>query len=300
MHADATILLLGKNGQLGFALQRALAPIGRVMALGRAEADFAGADADALSALVQAHRPQVVVNAAAYTAVDAAEDDEPGATRVNATAPAALARACEREGAWLIHYSTDYVFDGALTRPYTESDPASPLNAYGRTKLAGEQAVAAACARHVILRTSWLYAAYGGNFLRTILRAAGERDELRVVADQHGAPTGADLLADVTAQIVRGLGATPSPAGLYHLTAAGATTWYDYAVFAIAHARARGATLRATPQSVVPIASAERASRAQRPAHAVLDCDKARRRFDLRLPPWEAGVAHAIDALLAR
>ena len=221
------ILLLGKNGQLGWELQRSLAPLGRVTALDRHGADgLCGdlADLDGLAATVRAVEPQVIVNAAAYTAVDRAESEPDQAARINAQAPAVLARAAAASGALLVHYGTDYVFDGSGQTPWQEDDATGPLNAYGRTKRAGEQAIVQAGCAHLILRTSWVYAARGGNFAKTMLKLAQERDALKVIDDQIGAPTGADLLADVAAHALRQLAQQPALSGTYHVAAAGHTS----------------------------------------------------------------------------
>lgn len=295
MNAPATILLFGKNGQIGWELQRALAPLARIIALGRADADFERTDG--LRAIVEQTRPSIVVNAAGYTAVDAAEDERERAATINAHAPRILAEACDRIGAWLIHYSTDYVFDGALGRAYREDDSCSPLNSYGQSKRAGELAIESTLERHIILRTSWVYAARGENFLKAILRAAAKQESVRVVADQYGAPTGAELIADVTAQIVGRLGSTPDPAGIYHLAAAGTTTWHGYAQFVVGRARELGAALRVGPEAVQAVSAASWSTRARRPANSVLDCGKLTSRFELHLPDWQTGVARALEEI---
>lgn len=294
------ILLLGGNGQVGSALRRSLAPLGTVIATTRSgaledgtaceRADFD--TPDALPALVARIAPDVVVNAAAYTAVDRAENEAEAAFRANAQAPQALAAACAGRNALLVHYSTDYVFDGRGTRPYCEDDATVPLGVYGASKLAGERAVRDSGARHLIFRTAWVYAAHGSNFLRTMLRLARERDELRVVADQVGAPTPAALIADVTAQV---LAQAPSRSGTWHLTATGATSWHGFAEAIVAGAHARG--LLARMPRVLPIATADYPTPAARPAYSVLDCSALQRDFGIELPDWRTGLATVLDAL---
>lgn len=292
------VLLLGAQGQLGLELQRSLAPLGQLVSLRHGAApdgvDFA--QTGRLDAVVEHACPDVIVNAAAYTAVDEAEREPELAMRVNAEAPAVLARAAQRRGAWLVHYSTDYVFDGSGSEPWRESDPAVPLNAYGRTKLEGERRVADACERHLILRTSWVYAAHGRNFLRTMARLALERDQLRVVADQHGAPTGAALLADVTAAAIARLPHQAPQAGIYHLAAAGETTWHGYARFIVDRLWASGDRGR-PPPDVIAVTSAEFPSPARRPANSRLDTGKLRQALGTDLPPWQEGVAQALAQL---
>lgn len=290
------ILLLGRNGQVGWELQRSLAPLGEVVALGSAEADFA--DPAAVARLVTEVRPDVVVNAAAYTAVDQAESEVQQAETVNALAPGAIAAAARDVGAALVHYSTDYVFDGSGTRPWVETDPTGPLSVYGRTKLEGEQRIAAANPRHLVLRTSWVYAARGGNFAKTMLRLARERDRLTVIDDQVGAPTGADLLADVTAHALRALLADPAKAGIYHVAAAGETSWNGYARFVIGRARDQGQQLKAGPEQVAPVPTSAFPTPARRPNNSRLDTARFRSAFGLVLPPWQQGVARMLDEIL--
>jgi dTDP-4-dehydrorhamnose reductase len=303
MNEPPRILLFGSRGQVGWELARALAPLGRVIAPGRdAAAGSAGADfrdPERLRAIVREASPDAIVNAAAYTAVDAAESDEPTAQLVNATAVGVLAEAAAQRDALLVHYGTDYVFDGSGTQPWTEHAPTGPLNAYGRSKLAGEQAIAASGCRALVLRTSWVYAARGANFLRTILRLATTRDALRVVADQHGAPTGAELIADVTAHCVRRALADPAVAGTYHLAAAGETTWYAYALRIVRAARAAGWPVRVRDEQLAAVPTAEYPTAARRPLNSRLDTTRLRRTFDLELPPWEFGVERVLEELLA-
>jgi len=291
------IVLLGKDGQVGWELQRALAPLGDVVALGRGDGDLR--EPDAIAAKVRAVAPQWIVNAAAYTAVDRAESESDLAQLVNATAVGALARAAHAANAWLVHFSSDYVFDGSGEKPWREDDPTAPLGAYGRSKLAGEELVRASRCRHLILRTSWVFAARGTNFVRTMLRLARERDALRVVADQVGAPTGAELIADVTAHAMRGAGSDPQLAGTYHLAAAGEASWNAVARRAIARARERGAPVRVADGAIEAIASAAYPQAALRPLNSRLDTTKLRAAFALTLPPWQAGVDRAVDELTA-
>ena len=290
------ILLLGSNGQVGWELQRSLAPLGEVVALQRdAAANPQGLcgdleDLEALVRSVRAVRPAVIVNAAAYTAVDKAESDANRARVVNATVPAMLAREVAALGAWLVHYSTDYVFDGSGDQPWHEDDATAPLSVYGRTKLEGEQAIRHSGCQHLILRTSWVYAARGGNFAKTMLRLAAEREELKVIADQIGAPTGADLLADVTALILHRLQMRPELGGTYHCVAAGQTSWHDYARHVVDWARAHGQPIKVAAEAVRPIPTSGYPTPAQRPLNSRLDTFKLRHAFGLHLPPWQQGV----------
>jgi dTDP-4-dehydrorhamnose reductase len=293
------ILLTGKDGQVGFELARALAPLGEVVAVGRADCDLA--DADALRALVRRVAPDVIVNPAAYTAVDKAEAERDLAYAVNARAPGLLGEEAARIEALVVHYSTDYVFDGAGSQPWTEDDAPAPRSVYGSSKLAGERALAEACPHHLILRTSWVLGAHGGNFAKTMLRLAAERESLTVVDDQFGAPTSAALLADVTAHLVRQYardGAIAFPFGTYHVAAAGETSWYDYARFVLDAARAAGSTLKAGPDDVRPVTTAAYPTAAQRPANSRLDTSRFCRTFGLRLPPWQDGVTQVLRQLL--
>lgn len=295
------ILLIGKNGQLGFELQRSLAALGEVVAVGSAECNLA--DAEAIRALVRSVRPRIIVNAAAYTAVDKAETEVDLAMAVNARAPGILGEEAARIGAWVIHYSTDYVFDGKSAVPYVETDATNPLSVYGRSKLAGEQALQAALDRHLILRTSWVLGAHGGNFAKTMLRLAAERTSLSVVADQWGAPTSAILLADMTAQAIRQSymdGEASFPFGLYHLTAAGETNWCDYARFVIAAAQIAGKSLKLGPADIQPISAAEYPVPAPRPANSRLSTEKFRTTFGLPLPHWEDGVRDVLLQVFAQ
>lgn len=293
------ILLLGKNGQVGWELQRALAPLGHVVGLDREGADGLRGDLETLDALAHTVRkaaPDVIVNAAAYTAVHKAETDVARAHRINAEAVGVLATEAARLDALLVHYSTDYVFDGSGTRPWREDSPTAPLSEYGRSKLAGEEAIRARGCRHLIFRTSWVYAARGGNFARTMLRLAAERERLTVIADQIGAPTGADLIADVSAHAIRASLATPALCGTYHLVAEGETSWHGYAQFVIEQARTLGALLKVG--EIAPIASSDYPSAAARPLNSRLDTGRLRTNFALHLPDWRDGVARMVHEIL--
>jgi len=301
------ILLLGANGQVGFELQRALAPLGELALATRSgrlpggaaclRADLA--DAAELAALLEAERPQLLVNAAAYTAVDRAEDEEALAARINGEAVGEMAGWCAAQGARLVHFSTDYVFDGSATVPYAESAPTAPLGAYGRSKLLGEQRIRNSGAQHLILRTAWVYGARGGNFLRTMLRLAGEREELGIVDDQTGAPTSARLIAAATAAAVARNGATAAsgPTGTYHLSAAGECTWYGFAQAIFESAVAAG-LLQGVPR-LRALSSSEFKTRARRPRYSRLACDRFCTDFSQRLPDWREGLRDVIGELAA-
>ena len=291
------LLLLGANGQVGWELQRSLAPLGEVIVPAQ-RADFT--QPVALTALVRALKPDVIANAAAYTAVDKAESDAEAARAVNATAAAVLAREAATLGAWLLHYSTDYVFDGSGSAARSEDAPTGPVNVYGRTKLEGEQLIRASGCRHLILRTSWVYGTRGGNFAKTMLKLAAERDALAVIDDQHGAPTGADLLADVSAHALRRAIAEPALAGTYHCAAAGETTWHGYARTVIERARAAGRPVKVAPDAVRAVPTSGYPTPAARPLNSRLDCAKLRQAFGLHLPPWQAGVERMLVELLGQ
>ncbi len=293
------ILLTGKNGQVGFELQRALAPLGKVYAVGSAECDLS--DASALRALIQSVKPQLIVNPAAYTAVDRAESEPDKARAVNAVAPGVMGEEAQRLGAAVVHFSTDYVFDGNQPTPYKETDAVGPQSVYGQTKLDGERALAQATPHHVILRTSWVVGAHGGNFAKTMLRLAAERDELKVVADQFGAPTSAALLADVTAHLARQVqreGAKAFPFGTYHLAAGGETSWHEYAQFVIGEAVKAGQLIKATPDRVLPIPASAYPTPAKRPQNSRMDTSHIQSTFGLQLPPWQHGVSHILQQIL--
>lgn len=282
------ILLLGKGGQVGWELQRALAPLGHITAHDVDTADFT--QPGQIAAIVRAVRPQVIVNAAAHTAVDKAEGEPDVARLINADTPGAIAKEAAQLDALLVHYSTDYVFDGAGHAPRDENAPTAPLNVYGQTKLEGEQQIIASGCRHLILRTSWVYAARGGNFAKTMLRLAAERDQLKVINDQIGSPTGADLLADVTAHALRAAQGNPALAGLYHLVADGETSWFDYARYVIEWARKNGQVVRVQPENIIPVPSTEYPTPAKRPLNSRLGTTKLKQAFGLRLPHWQQGV----------
>ena len=293
------LLLTGKNGQLGFELQRALAPLGVVAALDRSSCNLESEES--IRASVRQFRPDWIINAAAYTAVDRAETDPARAESVNSIALAIIGDEANRLGAAVVHYSTDYVFDGKTDGYYREGDPTGPQGVYGKTKLAGEQALAASGAQHLIFRTSWVFGGHGANFAKTMLRLASERDELSVVADQHGAPTPAALIADVTAHVIRQAGKNSSMKdiqGVYHLVSSGETSWYDYACYVLECARRSGVSLRVAPDAVRPIKTADYPTPAKRPANSKLDTAKLRETFDLTLPNWETGVDHVLQQIL--
>lgn len=293
------ILLLGKNGQVGWELQRSLAPLGELIALSSASTDYCG-DLTNLEGLAQTVRdiaPDVIVNAAAYTAVDKAQTETDAARTVNAVAPAVLARQAQRCGAWLVHYSTDYVFDGSGSAPWTETDQTNPLSVYGTTKLAGEAAVREAGCRHLIFRTSWVYSARGANFAKTMLRLAQERDQLNVIDDQFGAPTGAELLADVTAHCILHGQRHPEVSGLYHLVAAGVTSWFDYACFVVESARSAGQEIRTAPDAIKPIPASAYPLPAARPHNSRLATGKLQNVFKLTLPDWRIGVQRMLTEI---
>lgn len=291
------ILLLGSNGQVGWQLRRSLAVLGEVTALNRTSSPFCGdlAQPDALASAVRKLAPDVIVNAAAYTAVDRAESERDAAFAANAAACEVLAAEANRLGAWLVHYSTDYVFDGTGERPWQETDATAPINTYGASKLAGEDAIRKRHERHLVLRTSWVFDTWGQNFLKSILRAAAQRDSLNVVCDQWGAPTRAALIADVTAHVLARL--RPDRAGTYHLAAAGATNWHAYARLAISHAADCGMRLKTTADQVHAIGSAQYPVAAARPANSRLDTAKLRSAFGLVLPQWEDGVRCVVAEL---
>ena len=294
------ILLFGKSGQVGWELQRSLAPLGQVIALDFDSADGLCGDFTnraGLAGTVRRVAPDVIVNAAAYTAVDKAEAEPELARRINALAPGVLADEAQELDAWLVHYSSDYVFDGSGEKPWLETDATGPLNVYGKTKLDGELA-AARCEKHLILRTSWVYAARGANFVKTMLRLAQERDQLKVVSDQIGAPTGAELLADVTAHAVRTLQRRPQLAGVYHLAAGGETSWHAYARFVIEHARQAGLSIKVMPEAVEAIRTSAYPTPAQRPLNSRLDTGKLQAAFGLVMPDWQAGVERALTEIL--
>ena len=294
------ILLLGKNGQVGWELQRSLGVLGELVALDRHGPDLCGdlTNLQGLAQTVQTVRPDVIVNAAAHTAVDKAESEPELARTLNALAPGVLAQEAAQLGALLVHYSTDYVFDGSGARPWIETDTPAPLNVYGRTKLEGERLIAAACPHHLIFRTSWVYGARGGNFAKTMLRLAQERERLTVIDDQIGAPTGADLLADVTAHAIRSVLQQPQQAGLYHLAAGGETSWNRYAKYVLAQAQTAQPTIKIVATAVDPVPTSAFPTPARRPLNSRLDTAKLQAAFGLSLPPWQQGVARMLEEVL--
>ncbi len=291
------ILLFGKNGQVGWELQRALAPLGTVIALDRHSSEYRGdlSDLAALRTTIAAIAPHVIVNAAAYTAVDKAEAEAALADGINHQAVAVMAEEAAKLGALLVHYSTDYVFNGSGSTPWVETDAPAPLSVYGITKLAGEQAIIASGCAHLIFRTSWVYAARGANFAKTMLRLAAEREQLKVINDQMGAPTGAELIADISAHALRATLNNAHLSGVYHLAALGETSWHGYAEFVIAAARGQGIALKTT--LINPIPTHQYPTPAARPHNSRLNTAKLHAAFGLTLPHWQAGVARMLEEI---
>jgi len=296
------ILLFGKSGQVGWELQRSLAPLGELVALGSESQHLCGdfTNLEGIAQTVRVVSPDIIVNAAAHTAVDKAESEPELARTINALAPGVLAKEAKRSGAWLIHYSTDYVFDGSGDTPWLETDPTGPLSVYGKTKLEGEEAIRAAGCQHLIFRTSWVYAARGGNFAKTMLRLAQEQDSLSVINDQTGAPTGADLLADVTAHAIRAALQRPDVSGLYHLVARGETTWHGYASFIIDFARQFGIEIKVVPEAIQPVSTSAFPTAAKRPLNSRMNARKLQNTFGLDLPHWQTGVARMLTEFLEK
>lgn len=295
------LLLIGKNGQVGFELRRALGPLGAVVAVDFPECDLARPES--VRAIVTQVKPDVIVNAAAYTAVDKAESEPDLARAINAAAPGLLGEEARRIGARVIHYSTDYVYDGAKGTAYREDDATGPLCVYGSSKRDGDEALAASGAGHFIFRTSWVFGAHGGNFVKTILRLAAERDRLAIVADQIGAPTSAALLADITAQVLgqlRWRDPATMPSGVFHVTAGGETSWHGFAQAILAGGVSRGLTFKVTPEAVGAITTAEYPLPARRPANSRLDTTKLQQTFGLVPPHWQAGLDHVLDQILRK
>ena len=296
------ILLFGKNGQIGWELRRSLSPLGELISLGSNDISPSGdlADLSGLSSTVQAIEPDVIVNAAAYTAVDRAETEPTLSRLINARAPGVLADCANRLDALLVHYSTDYVYAGTGARPWQEDDPVQPCNAYGQTKAEGDRAIQTSGCRHLIFRTSWVYAPRRTNFLRTMLRLARERNALEVVDDQWGVPTSAELIADITAHAILTTRKLPETSGLYHLVPGGETTWCRYAQFALGNARDLGLMLAIEPENIQPISSEAFRTIATRPLNSRLCTRKLTRTFELTLPDWTLGVQRAVCELLER
>ena len=296
------ILLLGKNGQVGWELQGSLAPLGEVLALDRHSTTYCGdlSKPKELAHTVLAYKPDFIVNAAAHTAVDKAESEPELAKVLNTNAPAALATAAAQVGAWLVHYFTDYVFDGSCNHARQEGEGTGPLSVYGQTKLDGEKAIVASGCKYLIFRTSWVYAARGGNFAKTMLRLAQERDKLTVINDQHGAPTGADLIADVTAQAIRRLLNTQniSFSGVYHQVASGETTWHGYASHLIDKAKAIKPELNWKVAEIAPVPTIAFSTLAVRPLNSRLCTEKLQQAFGLVLTPWQQGVDRMLAEIL--
>jgi len=295
------ILLFGKNGQVGWELQRSLAPLGEVIALSTNSQDYCGdfTKLHDLAETVRQIKPDIIVNASAHTAVDKAESEAELAQTINCNAPKVLAQEAKALNAWLVHYSTDYVFNGSGSTPWTETDETDPLGVYGASKLEGEQAIQASGCKHLIFRTSWVYGARGNNFAKTMLRLAQERDSLTVIDDQIGAPTGADLLADVTAHAIRTAYKQPNLSGLYHLVASGETSWHGYASYVIDYAQKAGLELKTNLSSIASVPTSAFPTPAERPKNSRLNTQKLQSSFGLTLPDWNAGVARMLAETLA-
>lgn len=295
MSTQMNILLLGKDGQVGHELRRTLLPLGQVHACGRQDANLE--DLEGLRQLLHRQKPDLIVNAAAYTAVDRAETHQDAARLVNSDAVAILAEFSKANGVLLVHYSTDYVFDGRKDAPYDLNDPTNPQSVYGATKLAGEAAITASGCNALVLRTSWVFSAHGGNFVKTILRLAKERDALNIVADQHGAPTSAELIADVTALAIAGLRQGTLQKGIYHLTSAGHTTWHGLACHVVARARSNGVPLKAQTADIKPITTEQYPVPAARPKNSRLNTCDLTSPLKLQLPHWSIHVDRTVDQL---
>ena len=295
------ILLLGSSGQVGWEIRRSLAPLGPVTPLTRhGKNGLSGdlADPEALAATVKSLKPDIIVNAAAYTAVDRAESEPEQARLINSYAPARLAAEANAINSLLVHYSTDYIFDGSKATPWKESDTPSPINVYGQTKLEGEEAISQSGCNHLIFRTSWVYAARGHNFIRTMLRLAAEPEGLRVINDQFGVPTSAELIADITAHTIHFIKRDNSHTGTYHLAPSGETTWWDYARLVIAEASRAGLELKVSCKDIVPVPTEEFPTPAARPRNSRLDTTRLQQTFGLYLPAWEDGVVRAVQEII--
>ena len=296
------ILLFGKNGQVGWELQRSLSSMGELVALGVNDRELCGdfTHQEGIIKTIRAVSPDIIVNAAAYTAVDKAESEPELARTINALTPQILAQESKKLGTWLIHYSTDYVFDGNGTKPWRETDPTVPLNVYGSTKLEGEKAILNSGCQHLIFRTSWVYSAHGSNFAKTMIQLAQNQDHLSIIDDQIGSPTGADLLADVTVHSIRIAIKNPQVSGLYHLAAKGEVSWYGYARFILNIARQTGIEIKVSPENVLPVTTDEVSQPARRPKNSRLDTKKIENTFDLILPLWQTGVTSMLTKILEK
>lgn len=293
------ILLFGKNGQIGWELQRSLAPLGELITLDRRDLPYCGdlANPAGIIDTLQTIHPDIIVNAAAYTAVDQAESEPALAFRINAEAPELLARQAEQIGAWLIHYSTDYVFNGSGNHPWRETDLTSPINTYGLSKLRGEEQIRKSNCKYMILRTSWVYAARGKNFIKTILRLAQEKEQLTIIDDQIGAPTSAELLADITAQTIPKLLKHSEKSGIYHVAAGGEISWHNYAKFLLDFACKHDIPIKARPDTIIPIHSENFVTAAKRPLNSRLNTEKFCNTFQLYLPHWQTAVTRMLEEI---
>lgn len=296
------VLLFGKGGQVGWELQRSLSVLGEVVALDSDSIELCGdfTNLVGIAETVRAVKPDIIINAAAHTAVDKAESEPDLVRTINALAPNVLALEANKIGAWLVHYSTDYVFDGSGNEPWIETDDTAPLSVYGTTKLESELLIQKSGCKHLIFRASWVYGARGGNFAKTMLRLATEKESLSVINDQVGAPTGADLLADVTVHALRRAVFNEELSGLYHLAAAGETTWYGYAGFVLEYAQRAGVKLKVLPGAIKPVATSAFPTAAKRPHNSRLDTQKLRQAFELEMPHWEMGVKRMLTEVLEK
>ena len=294
------ILLFGKSGQVGWELQRSLAPLGELISLAPDSTEMCGdfTDLEGIAETVRQFSPDVIVNAAAHTAVDKAESELDLVCSINALAPGILAREAKRCGAWLVHYSTDYVFNGNGLRPWSENDATDPINAYGKSKLSGEKYITESGCQHLIFRTSWVYAARGNNFAKTMLRLGQDRESLRVIDDQIGAPTGAELLADVTAHAIRIAFQRPDVCGIYNLAAGGETSWHGYAEYVIEFARQAGLDMKVLKHAIEAVPSSAFQTSAKRPLNSRLNTTKLQNTFDLNLPHWTLGITRMLTEIL--
>ena len=296
------ILLFGKNGQVGWELQRSLLPLGDLIALDRNSPELCGdlTNLKGIAETIQKFAPNIIINAAAYTNVDKAEEEQDLARTINTEAPGIMANEAKKLNAWFVHYSTDYVFDGNGNNLKKECDSTAPLNVYGKTKRDGEKLISTSNCHHLIFRTSWVYGAYGNNFIRTMLRLGKERDSLKVVDDQIGAPTGAELLADITTHAVRTALQHPNVSGLYHLAANGYTSWHAYARLIFEQAQKLGFELKIQPDQLISIPSSEFPTLAKRPLNSRLNTQKLQTTFNINLPSWETPVRRTVTEILAR